>query len=231
LWDASQGTAAGVLGQASGVIVAVAVNPTEPLAAIGSDRPSEPGQALQVYNLASGQLVREDWASGHRLPTPRGSARHTPAAWSLAFSPDGDTLAVGLNNGLVSLRRVSRRGERQLKHSVGVRALAFSPDGRTLVTSPGTPAEIWDLETDTVRVRVGDIKFPIESLAFNPDGRTLLTGCWDSTVRVWDVATGWEQGRYDWNLGRINAVACAPDGMTGAAGGDNGDIILWDIDL
>jgi WD40 repeat protein len=64
-----------------------------------------------------------------------------------------------------------------------------------------------------------------------PRGYPRITGCLDSTVRLWDTRTGVEKVRFDWNLGRIQAVAIAPDGMTAAAGSDNGNIIIWDVDL
>jgi WD40 repeat protein len=66
---------------------------------------------------------------------------------SLAFAPDGRTLAVGTYDGLVELWNVpSRRELTELKvHSSVVFGLAFSPDGRTLATAcvDGT-LRLWD---------------------------------------------------------------------------------------
>jgi WD40 repeat protein len=202
-------------------LVALAASPDGGLVAAGGDRPrstaSSPG--LVVLEATTGRLTDID-----PLPEPQ------RPVWSLAFAPQGRTLAVAWNNGQVCLWDAVRdRVEATLPHTVAVRALAFSPDGRLLVTAPGTPALVWELAGRTVRHRFGAIRHAIESLAFSPDG-TLLTGCLDSTVRLWDACTGQEKARYDWQVGRIHAVAVAPDGMTAAAGGDNGDVVLWDLD-
>jgi WD40 repeat protein len=152
--------------------------------------------------------------------------------WCLAFAPNSHTLAVGLSNGMVRFWDGVRNQEvMRLEHTVAVRALAFSPDGALLATAPGTPAEVWDLASQTVRFRFGEVRHAIESMAFAPDNVTLVTGCLDSTVRLWSTRTGAEKGRYDWQLGRVMAVAVAPDGMTAAAAGESGDVIIWDVDL
>jgi WD40 repeat protein len=159
-------------------LVAMAVSPDGQIVAAGGDRVvrSQPGEeldtSLRVFDVA---FDKERQAS--HLPDRR------QPVWSLAFDPTSQTLAVGLSNGKVRLWERSRnRMEESLDHRVAVRALAFSPDGSVLVTAPGTPAYMWDLATQRVRHRFGEIRHSVESVAFSPDG-TLLTGCLDSTVR------------------------------------------------
>jgi WD40 repeat protein len=48
-------------------------------------------------------------------------------------------------------------------------------------------------------------------------------------VKVWDVATGEERSSIDWGTGPLNGLAVAPDGLTAAAGGKDGRIVLWDL--
>jgi hypothetical protein len=35
---------------------------------------------------------------------------------------------------------------------------------------------------------------------------------------------------YDWGLGKVRAVAFAPDGMTAVAAGDNRKVLIWDVE-
>jgi WD40 repeat protein len=249
IWEVASGRLTHSSAAGPDPLVALAVHPSGALLALGGDRPR---YLVQRNYRSFGQLyttaptLRVLHPSGQQIEVSLSDEFRTVAIWSLAFSPDGEFLAVGFANGLVLLldtdslpplglrvpgRRGAREAPRRLPHSVGVRALAWSGDARTLVTAPATPALVWDVPTLTVRFRFGEIKHAIESLAFAPDNRTLVTGCLDSTVRLWDTRTGLECGRFDWLLGRIHAVAVAPDGMTAAAGGENGDVIIWDLDL
>ena len=52
----------------------------------------------------------------------------------------------------------------------------------------------------------------------------------DGTVRFWTPGHGKEEKAYNWNIGRVTAVAFAPDGLTCAAGGENGQVVVWDVD-
>jgi WD40 repeat protein len=68
----------------------------------------------------------------------------------------------------------------------------------------------------------------ITDLAFAPDGELWALGYTDGTVRLRTRER--EVARFDWGIGRVASVAFAPDGLTCAAGGENGQIVLWDVD-
>jgi len=169
---------------------------------------------------------------------------------TIAFSPDGQTLAGGTElrgESLSQSRRASRAvtgevllwawrtgGEppRLRGHAHAVFSLAFSPDGRTLVTgSADRTVRIWDLATRQERAILRGHTSPVHGVAFMPDGSTIASAGTDGTVRLCDVVTGQLKAVYDWEIGHVNCVAFAPDGMTAAAAGANGSIVLWDIDL
>jgi WD40 repeat protein len=68
----------------------------------------------------------------------------------------------------------------------------------------------------------------ISSLAFSPDGQTLASGSWDSTVCLWDAATGRRRRTLDasdW----VGSIALQSSGKLLAAALRSGTIIVWDV--
>ena len=52
----------------------------------------------------------------------------------------------------------------------------------------------------------------------------------DEMVRAWDTSSWSEAGSYAWKIGKLGAVAVAPDGCRVAAGGSTGKVVIWDVD-
>ena len=119
---------------------------------------------------------------------------HATTIRSLAYSPDGLTLAAGTSNGMVQLWGV--RSQRLLDSVVldepdgKVEILAFSPDGKTLASGTRDEIELWNMETRAHLVTLRGNKRLIVALAFSPDGETLAFRAEDDTVRLWELATG-----------------------------------------
>jgi WD40 repeat protein len=106
--------------------------------------------------------------------------------------------------------------------------LAFSPDGRLLAVPNFRTVYLLDSKRlREVGTLVGHTK-KVNALAFTADGRQIITASHDETVRVWDVAAAKELRTYDWKIGLVSAIAIAPDGLTCAAGGTRGRIVVWD---
>src|SRR5262249_62047261 len=69
------------------------------------------------------------------------------AVWSVAFSPDGKTLAVGTQFNTIHLWEVATgRERRRFAGDRGtIKALAFTPDGRLLASGHDRTALVWDV--------------------------------------------------------------------------------------
>jgi WD40 repeat protein len=159
---------------------------------------------------------------------------HQRGAWSVACSPVGDILAIGIVSGVVLFDSSTYQSLVLLETAAAVRSLAYSSDGRLLAAAEVARLQVWDVQTgNKVAVLTGHQK-PVSSLAFAPQSSSeramLISGSQDGTVRVWSVHPPRERSVFDWHVGAVRAVAIAPDGMTAAAGGESGDILLWDCD-
>lgn len=108
-----------------------------------------------------------------------------------------------------------------------------SPDGRYLAANSHSSLYLFDL-TDLGKPRqikssrtTGDFR----GSAFHPDGRRLAVIHGGPTLlKLYDLETLEQTGKYKWKVGRLTEVAFSPDGQLGAVGTEDGRVLVWDVE-
>ncbi len=155
---------------------------------------------------------------------------HQGHIWSLAFSPDGSTLASGGADCQIRLWHLADNRCYQVLsgHDDWVYAVAYHPDGETIVSSGGDATiRIWDLATGRSQI----ISEPqVWSLTVSSDGQTLVTGSRNGAVKLWDLATRECLLDLIEDCRGVYAVALSPDNQIVASGSGDNKIRLWKSD-
>lgn len=172
---------------------------------------------------------------------------HAQVVNSVAFSPDGKTLASGSDDKTIKLWDVATGKElvlpKPLLHPGAVLTVAFSPDGKMLASGSwkrGAEEDgnihLWDVEKRTEKKATFDKQWPMvvsrSPVAFSPDNKTLASVS-QAKIKLSDVQTGKQQTtQVDKPQDALRALVCvafSPDGKTLAAGGVLGTLKLWDV--
>jgi WD40 repeat protein len=170
-----------------------------------------------------------------RTLTPSARLRETGGeVKSLAFSPDGATLAAVALNGETTVWDISSRSLRYESFFAGRDAyVAFSPDGKTLATSgSGGGVTFWDIRTGDRSGTIGGFSGSVD-VAFSADGGVVAfaeSGSGYPRAQVWDIAKGSRLAEVSGgDEGDAVAVALTPDGRIVAVGGYGRAVRLWDV--
>ncbi len=115
----------------------------------------------------------------------------------LAFSPDGNQIAVGgFSDGRAEIHRVPD-GElvfRLTGHTAPVNQIQYSPDGAWIATtSDDQTIRLWDARNGQPSIILTGHTARITQIAFSPDGLWLVSGADDNSIRRWNLADGRQQ--------------------------------------
>ncbi len=177
-WDLHHANQSIILGKHKGSVTSVTFAPaTAPatatglLASAGTDKSVLLGNWQDKISL----LVLDTL---HFASTPR----------ALAFSPRGDLLAVGCEDGATQLVWL-RRGQIQTLrgHQKRVNAIAFSPSGNLLASgSSDKTIRLWNLQQLAADpIVLSEHEASIRSVAFTATGDTLIAGTFGKDIVLW----------------------------------------------
>ena len=154
---------------------------------------------------------------------------HLDGVNSVAFSPDGSTLASGSTE-WIKLWDIATRTEIATFEYRWTVSVAFSPAGAILASGSRVynTIKLWSMATGTNIATLRGHDGSVESLAFSPDGSTLASGAYDSTIKLWNIA-GTNIATLRGHDGNVKSLAFSPDGSTLASGAWDNTIKLWDI--
>ena len=157
----------------------------------------ERGLPMENYEYP---ILLWDTATGKHTKSFKG---HTYGTASVAFSPDGGTLASGGRDGVIRLWDVATGTQINTLPQTKIRryhneiiSVVFSPDGGTLASGGydgvvggvgGGVVRLWNVTTGTQRQVLRGHTLGVTSVVFSRDGSTLASGSWDGTVLLWDV--------------------------------------------
>ncbi|CAN5144034.1 hypothetical protein BH11PLA2_BH11PLA2_41120 [soil metagenome] len=194
------------------------------------------GNVIYLLDAKSGDIAAT--LTDANLKTADGkpaNAAHVSLVESIAFSPDGKTLASGSFREVTLWDLESKTPKHRLSGFADkVVALTWNPDGTLLATAGGAPTEDGEIRLFTSDGKLKqDLKSPhsdtVFGIAFSPDGKMLASGGADKFVRVFDVVSGKLLKSFEGHTQHVLDVGFGPDNNRIVSAGADDLIKIWDF--
>ena len=176
----------------------------------------------------------------HTTPTPH------PARWgelllthsysqsvnAVAWSPDGQSIASGYNDGLVQVWKVadgspicSYRG-----HTQPVWWVAWSPDGSMIASASwDKTVQVWKAASGTPLFTYRGHSHEVRTVAWSSDrSNKIASGGFDNTAQIWQLGNEKPLLTYKMHTRSVAVVAWSPDNRYIASGSNDKTVRVWD---
>ncbi len=209
---------------------------------------------VRLWDLATGKEIRRfgNFAgTGDILERRRAVAYQANMVASAAIAPDGQHLAVGLQDGNIHLFDVETGKQvQQMKTNpqAGLAALAFTPDGKSLISKTyNMTLQRWNVADGKEARKFGDVNNGARrifnggasaTMRVSADGKTLMSGSvvfdknnqLTASLQFFDLETGKETSTLEGPANGAQALAIAPDGKHVAWAANDGTAHVYDIE-
>lgn len=190
---------------------------------------------IRIWDIASGKLKR----TISNL-SPRDNSHHIDDYNYMTFAANGKKFITTEYNGAIYLwDTVTKKlhtllGKNSSEGSWSSKILV-SPNGETIASwnaSKDGLIRFWNAITGEHKRTIKDHIRPIRGVEFNRDGSLLASWSFareDKGIRLWNVATGRHTQTLIGHKYLIDSVTFSPDGETLISGGQDGTILIWDV--
>lgn len=183
---------------------------------------------INIWDVGSGELIKSIEVNNDR------NMSVFLSVFSIDFSPNGKTLAVGLSSKKVQLWDIETG--RVIKELIGqvnyINDAVFSGDGKKFASSSSETIKIWNTERGELLKVIGE---GAEKVSFSPDGK-ILAGVYRGGISFWNAETGEKIKTFIGTYRKIGlSIGFSDDGKFVASNGifidENSSLLLetWDI--
>ena len=151
---------------------------------------------------------------------------------SCAYSPDGGSIAVGLDNGSINLYTTSTWERiRTLNGNWRVTScIVYSPKSDQIAsTCDVNTVCLWNPETGSLQHTLSHPDW-VRCVSYSPQGAQVTSACGDMIIRVWDTVSGTCRQTLSGHTNGVSCVAYSPSGQQLVSGSLDRTVRLWNIE-
>lgn len=156
-----------------------------------------------------------------------------PLTW-VAFSPDGQVLAIAVADGTVKLLKLDGTILHTLDHTANpnktVYKVSFSPNGQLIATvGQDQTVKLWTPQGQLLKTLKAD-RSNIYGVNFSPDSKLLATSTDNKNIYLWTV-DGTLLKQWQGHGDKVTNIQFSPDGKTLVSSSYDKTVKLWSSDL